>query len=59
MIIVLSERCPKDHFCPLVKMCPQKAIDQKDYNAPTIDNDKCIECLICVENCPNKAVVFE
>ena len=59
MIVVLPDRCPQDHICPLLKMCPQKAINQKEFKAPTINNEKCVECLICVENCPYNAVVLD
>ena len=55
MIVVVSERCPQNHICPLVKKCKQDAISQEGVKAPTIDYEKCIECMICVKNCPNKA----
>ena len=55
MIRVISERCPQNHKCPLVKKCPEQAIGQEGYNAPAIDRGKCVECLVCVKNCPNEA----
>ncbi len=54
MIAVVSERCPQNHTCPLVKRCKQNAIDQEGFKAPTIDYEKCIECMICVKHCPYK-----
>ena len=57
MIIVVPERCPQNHKCPLIKKCKQQAIGQEGLKAPTIDYDKCVECMICVKNCPNE--VFE
>lgn len=52
MIKLYDERCPQDHKCPLIKMCPKDSIQQEGFNAPTIDRNKCIECKICVKNCP-------
>ena len=59
MIVVIPDKCPQDHVCPLIRMCPQKAISQKGFNAPNVDNEKCIECLVCVKNCPYNAVVSQ
>jgi len=55
MIKVNSKKCPKDHPCPLVKSCPQKAISQKGFDAPKVDNKKCSECMFCVNHCPYEA----
>jgi len=52
MIKIIEKKCPQNHACPLVLKCPAKAITQKGYNAPKVDNKKCINCLICVNNCP-------
>lgn len=57
IILVISERCPQNHKCPLVKKCPEGTISQEGFKAPTIDQEKCIRCLICVKTCPYK--VFE
>ena len=54
VIQVISEKCPQNHICPLVKKCPEGAINQEGFKAPTIDQEKCIRCLICVKTCPNK-----
>ncbi len=52
MIIVREEYCPKNHACPTVGICPVDAIVQKDnFSAPTVDNDKCIECQKCSRSC--------
>ncbi len=51
MIKVISDRCPQNHPCPMVRACPKKAISQKGFNAPEIDSSKCIKCLVCVHNC--------
>jgi ferredoxin len=55
MIIVNAKKCPQDHKCPMIKQCPEKAISQKGVGLPVIDPEKCIECLVCVENCPREA----
>jgi Fe-S-cluster-containing hydrogenase component 2 len=55
MVKVITEKCPQDHRCPLIKVCPVGAIIQKNFNAPKIDESKCIKCLKCVEMCPHKA----
>jgi ferredoxin len=55
MIRVNPKKCPQDHRCPMIKQCPKKAISQKGVGLPTVDADKCTECLLCVKNCPRKA----
>jgi Fe-S-cluster-containing hydrogenase component 2 len=52
MIAVDQGKCPQNHPCPMVKMCPKKAITQEGYHAPKVDNAKCIGCQVCVNNCP-------
>lgn len=44
-------RCPQNHRCPLIGICPVGAIVQEGYGAPKIDYDKCIECGNCVRSC--------
>ena len=58
-IHVITERCPQNHSCPSVKICPVKALSQKGFSAPTIDEEKCIDCGKCVSFCPKKALVKE
>jgi Fe-S-cluster-containing hydrogenase component 2 len=57
MIHVIAERCPQDHPCPNVKICPVGAISQDRFQAPEIDKEKCIECGECVSYCPYQAFV--
>ena len=47
-----SSKCPQDHVCPLVKICPVGAISQEGFSAPKINHEKCIRCGRCVEECP-------
>jgi Fe-S-cluster-containing hydrogenase component 2 len=53
---ISATRCPQDHRCPLVKRCPVGAITQKDFSLPIIEQEKCIQCGICYQKCPMKAV---
>ena len=55
-IIVDKNRCPQNHKCPAVKVCPVDAMTQEGFKAPTIDPEKCIECKKCVKFCPMGAI---
>ena len=44
MIEVDRKLCPHDHVCPLIRLCPVRAITQGSDGYPVIDHDKCIEC---------------
>lgn len=46
--------CPQNHTCPATFYCPTQAIIQVGYNAPTVDNDKCIGCGKCTKVCAFK-----
>lgn len=56
---VIKEKCPQNHKCPSVKICPVNALRQEGFNAPTVDHDKCIKCGKCANFCPKKALVLE
>ncbi|MDR2912252.1 MAG: 4Fe-4S binding protein [Alistipes sp.] len=49
-------RCPQNHRCPLLTLCPVGAITQTGNGLPVIDNDKCIECGLCGKMCGSRAV---
>ncbi len=51
MVTVHSQRCPQNHPCPSLRVCPTNAIVQHGYGAPTIDMDKCIDCGRCAQSC--------
>jgi len=55
-IVVAKSRCPQNHPCPSVKVCPVGAILQNGFSAPTIDEEKCIKCKKCVMFCPMGAI---
>lgn len=56
MVDVIENRCPQNHRCPLIRICPRQAIKQNGFNAPIIDKKACINCNLCVQNCPYYAV---
>jgi len=58
-LVVKKERCPQNHPCPSVRVCPVDALTQKGHNAPEVDMDKCIKCGKCVKFCPMKALVLQ
>ena len=51
-ISILEHRCPQNHPCPAVRVCPQNAIVQNGYAAPQIDKSRCTSCGLCVNYCP-------
>jgi len=55
-IIVDKSRCPQNHPCPSVKICPVGALKQQGFKAPEVDMDKCIQCKKCVNYCPMGAI---
>ncbi|OGI18068.1 MAG: 4Fe-4S ferredoxin [Candidatus Melainabacteria bacterium RIFOXYA2_FULL_32_9] len=56
MLKVDEKRCPQNHSCPAVKVCPTGAIIQIGYDLPVIDQEKCVMCKKCVSFCPMKAI---
>jgi ferredoxin len=57
MPAIIARRCPQNHQCPLVRLCPVGAIYQAGFAAPVIDPEKCIECGACPISCGYGAVV--
>jgi len=43
MITIDPKKCPQNHKCPLIRICPQQAITQTGFELPKIDFSKCIE----------------
>ena len=54
-----AARCPQNHRCPLLAICPVGAITQQGYGLPVIVTEKCIECGKCVKFCGMRAVYKE
>ncbi len=54
-----GERCPKNHKCPAVNICPVGALSQDKFNAPVVDKDKCIRCGKCSNFCPYQVLIVE
>ncbi len=52
MITVIESRCPQNHPCPCVRICPVKAITQDGYGAPKVNMSICVECGKCIRSCP-------
>ena len=55
IIEVDASKCPQDHVCPMIGVCPVCAISQDGFAAPKIDHEKCIACGSCVSMCPYQA----
>lgn len=55
---IIIEKCPQDHKCPAVRICPVGALSQNGFEAPVIDKDKCIKCGKCSNFCPKNALVL-
>lgn len=58
-LTVVKSRCPQNHSCPSVSVCPTQALVQHGYDAPVVDEDKCIKCGKCVRFCPRAALQFQ
>ncbi len=56
---VIAQRCPQNHKCPSIAVCPVGALSQISVEAPAVDNNKCIECGKCVRFCPMNALVLK
>ncbi len=55
-MIVNANKCPQNHACPSIPVCPVGAITQKDIHAlPVVDPHKCILCGACQNFCPKGA----
>ena len=55
-LVVNKDKCPQNHKCPSIPVCPKGAITQKDiYSLPEIDAEKCVVCGKCMTFCPKGA----
>lgn len=55
---VTKSKCPQNHGCPAIKVCPSNALTQEGFNAPVVDISKCIDCGLCTQVCPMGALTF-
>ncbi|MHB0877410.1 MAG: 4Fe-4S binding protein, partial [Anaerolineae bacterium] len=55
-VSVIESRCPQNHPCPSVRVCPVGALSQRGNDAPVVDEEKCIDCGKCVRSCPRGAL---
>jgi len=55
-LMVVQDRCPQNHPCPSVRVCPTGALTQSGFKAPTVEMDQCIRCGKCVRFCPMRAL---
>lgn len=57
MAITIHEtRCPANHPCPSVRICPHGALKQNGFDAPVVDETLCTDCGACVSFCPMGAL---
>ena len=56
---VITQRCPQNHKCPSIVVCPVGALSQISVEAPAVDHNKCIECGKCVRFCPMNVLVLK
>lgn len=47
------ENCPGEGLC--IKLCEKGALEEGDGQVIIID-EKCDDCEICIQNCPNQAI---
>ncbi|WP_042708007.1 4Fe-4S binding protein [Methanobrevibacter wolinii] len=47
------ENCPGEGLC--IKLCESGALTNVDGDV-SVDNSKCDECDLCIQNCPNQAI---
>jgi ferredoxin len=54
--LINESKCPQNHRCPLLRVCPADAILQDGFGLPVIDKTKCTECGKCARFCPTGAI---
>lgn len=56
MITIDKNKCPQNHRCPSIAVCPVGAISQNGFELPIINQELCVECGKCIKFCPRKAI---
>jgi len=55
-----ADKCRACQRCPARQTCKTKALVQFEANElPYIDRELCRACLVCIEECPFRAIVVE
>lgn len=55
-MVIDANRCPQNHRCPLIRLCPHGAISQNGFGLPVIDAALCTECGKCARQCGMMAI---
>lgn len=55
-IIIDETKCPQNHKCPAIKVCPAGALTQNGFSAPEVNQEKCKDCGACAKFCPMGAL---
>ena len=50
-ISINAQKCPQNHRCPLLNICPAGAITQQGIGLPEVDQAKCTNCGKCTRYC--------
>ena len=58
-LVVDKKRCPQNHACPSIKVCPVDALKQQGFGLPYADPETCIKCGKCIDYCPMRAISLE
>ena len=56
MITIDKSKCPQNHRCPSIAVCPVGAISQNGFELPIINQELCVECGKCINFCPRRAI---
>ncbi len=51
MVTVQANSCPQNHPCPMVRRCPNDALEQRGFEAPTVVAERCLDCGDCTSFC--------
>jgi NAD-dependent dihydropyrimidine dehydrogenase PreA subunit len=54
MVTIDNKKCDGDGTC--ANVCPQSVFKVEGGKADPVNMSECINCLTCVENCPQQAI---
>lgn len=57
-LVIYESKCPQDHPCSAVTVCPIGALRQEGFVAPTVDEKICTKCGKCAKRCPRGTLVL-